>query len=118
MVSTRLSAHPHHLEFATTIAADVRSHVERLGRMRGLVVVRIGANGGYRAMPMDLESATPGRLMDLGLSLLESLDVIEGLHRYDPESVAAALVVETNPIDGSLFSFLTLEWGPPLAGMA
>ncbi|GEM_PF-6265573 len=114
MVSTRLAAYPHHLEFAGTVAEDVRRHLDRMGRMRGLATVRMASDGRYQIALTDMESVKPGFLAELGLPLADALDVIDGLYAYEPDKMAAVLVIERNPIDGILFSFLTLEWGRPM----
>ena len=114
MVSDRLNAHPHHLDLATSVAGDVRRHLDRLGRMRALAVVRVGVSGAYSIGVVDAETVRPSVLSGLGLSLSESLDLIDGVLAYNPDREAAVLVVESNPVDGQLFSFLTLEWGRPL----
>ena len=103
---TDASPHAHHIDLVQDLADEVRRHLDRLGRMRGLVTVRVGATGGYRIAVTPLASLRPDPLTDLGVGLRDARAVLDDVSAYDPEREAAVLVVETNPIDGALLTFL------------
>lgn len=110
MVTDRLAALPHHLDLMETIAGDVRRHLDRMGRMRGLTIVQVGPNGAYRISVTPAATVRPTSFTDFGLSPVESMDVVDAVFDYDPQAGAAILVAETNPVDGLLLSFMVLEW--------
>ena len=98
--------HAHHVDLMQTIAEDVRRNLARLGMMRALTLVRIGANGAYRIDAVPAADVRLGFLLDLGIGAGEAIAVIDDVLSYDSESEAAALIVETNPVDGALVTFM------------
>lgn len=115
MVSRREVALPHayHVELAHAVLDDVRRQVARLGHMRGLTIVRVGATGGYRIDLVPAADVRPSFLEQFGVPTIAALDLIDDVFDYATDREAAILVVESNPIDDLLLSFLVLEWGRP-----
>lgn len=108
MVSRRVVAQPHshHLDLVQTISGDIQRELDRMGRMRGLTVVRLGASGAYRISAVPAADVRLGLLADLGIAAVEAIPVIDDVLDYDPSGEAAILVVESNPVDGTLMTFL------------
>ena len=98
--------HAHHMNLVQDLTEDVRRNLARMGMMRGLTVVRLTASGSYRLSLVSAETVRPGFLADLGVGLLEAIGIIDDVLGYDPANEAAILVVESNPIDGALMTFL------------
>ena len=98
--------HAHHVDLMQILADDVRRELARMGMMRALILVRVGASGAYRIDAIPAADVRLGRLLDLGIGAGEAISVIDDVLSYDPQTEAAALVVETNPIDGELITFL------------
>jgi hypothetical protein len=115
MVSRREVALPHayHVELAHAVLEDVRRQVVRLGYMRGLTVVRVGASGGYRIDLVPAADVRPSFLEEFGVPTIAALDLIDDMFDYATDREAAMLIVESNPIDDLLLSFLVLEWDRP-----
>lgn len=101
--------HPHHVDLVQGLAEDVRRNLARMGMMRGLTVVRLSASGAYRLSLASAEAVRPGFLADLGVGLMEAIEIIDDVLGYDPATEAAVLVVEWNPIDGALLTFMVQE---------
>jgi hypothetical protein len=98
--------HTHHLALVEDVAEDIRRNLVRLGMMRGLTTVRVSASGAYRITMTPAESVRANSLMDLGISLPAAVDVLDDVLTYDPTTEAAVMVLESNPIDGTLITFL------------
>lgn len=103
--------HTHHLDLTAEIAEDIRRNLARLGMMRALTVVTLAASGAYRVSVTPVASVRPSSLAEFGISLTASFELIDDLLDYDTASEAAVLVVETNPIDGVLATFLVQDLG-------
>lgn len=98
--------HPHHLGFVADLADEIGRHLDRLGRLRGLVTVQVGATGGYRIGVTAAGALRLSDVTDLGIGIRDAMGLLDDVHTYDPAVEAAVLVVETNPIDGALLTFL------------
>ncbi len=101
--------HAHHLDLVQEIADDVRRNLDRLGMMRGLTLVRVGPSGGTRVSVVPAADVRLGFLGELGVAALEAIGVIDDVLGYDPSSEAAVLVMESNPVDGLLMTFLVQD---------
>jgi hypothetical protein len=101
--------HAHHIDLVQAIAEDVRRHLARLGMMRALTLVRVGASGAYRIDVVPACDVRLGFLIDLGIAATEAIPVIDDVLSYDPDAEAAVLIHETNPIDGALVTFLVQD---------
>ena len=101
--------HAHHVDLVEALLPDVLRELRRLGMMRSLVVVRLGASGGYRIGLVPAADVRLGLFAEFGISATESLGLIDEVLNYDVESEAAVMVVETNPVDGAIASFVPLD---------
>ena len=103
--------HAHHVDLMHTLVEDIRRELARMGMMRALVLVRLGASGAYRIDAIPAADLRLGRLLDLGIGAGEALAVIDDVLSCDPQTEAAALVVESNPVDGERVTFLVQDLG-------
>ena len=106
--------HAHHLDLVRDVLVDVRRELDRMGRMRALTLVRVGAGGGVRVTAVPAADVRLGLLAEFGIAALEGIEVIDDVMGYDPEWEAAVLVLERNPVDGALMTFVVQ--GLPAAG--
>ena len=107
MTSGREEALPNpHLDLVESLAGEIRRHLERLGMMRGLVGVRVGATGAYRISLTPAATLRLGDLTDLGMGFRDAMAILDDVLDYDASTEAAVLVIESNPIDGALLTFL------------
>ena len=111
MISGREDAlpHAHHLALVIDVMTDIRRHLDRLGRMRSLVTVRVGATGAYRIATTPAASIRLSDLMDLGIAFGDAREMLDDVLAYDAAAEAAVLVIETNPVDGALLTFLVQD---------
>ena len=103
--------HAHHVDLVQDVAEDLRRNLARLGMMRALTVVRLGASGAYRIDAVPAADVRLSFMLDLGVGPAEAIALLDDLLTYQPQTEAAVLVHETNPVDGALLTFLVQELG-------
>ncbi len=101
--------HTHHLGLVADLTGEIHRHLNRLGMMRGLVTVQVGATGGYRIVVTPAASLRLGDFTDLAVGIQDAMAMLDDVLAYDPSQEAAVLVIETNPIDGALLTFMVQD---------